>query len=240
MRGSLFLSHRRDGTHPSDYISQATVAQEELATDKYLLKLIQTACKSDKLQAALDLALLISQPDSLGAAAKIAGFFTLDSLKERILLVRDEKMRSLSGEEDNKREGKWSHLIDDRTILGVRSAGGRGRADHFFESDDRGYSPPSSTAMTDASLRRERRMETEEPSYIKQTSGGSKKRPSEVLARNGGDEMEVEGEANSAEEDDAEGARESKRLRSQSAEEEMEEDQEEFVKPALPAKKCKV
>ena len=96
--------------------------------DKHLLKIIQTSCKAEKLSAALDAALLLTQPASLEAAAKIAGFFRLPTLRERIILVQEGKTGIRREEEENKRGGKWAHLVDERTVLASKSTTGVGRS----------------------------------------------------------------------------------------------------------------
>lgn len=78
--------------------------------------LIQTACKAEKLEAALDAALLLSQPASLDAAAKIARFFNLPGLEDRMHVVEESKTGIRKHEDENKRQSKYAHLVDDRTI----------------------------------------------------------------------------------------------------------------------------
>ena len=115
------MSHRRDGASPTDYTLKSTLARQEMEIDKHLLKIIQTSCKAEKLSAALDAALLLTQPASLEAAAKIAAFFRLPSLQERIILVQESKTGIRREEEENKRGGKWAHLVDERTVLASKS-----------------------------------------------------------------------------------------------------------------------
>ncbi|GAA5860215.1 hypothetical protein JCM3774_000346 [Rhodotorula dairenensis] len=117
MRESVFVQHRKDGASPDDYVLKTELARVELQTEKHLLQIIQTFCKADRLEAALDAVLLLSQPASLVAASKIAGFFTLPALQERVDLL--QQMRDESGDPEAaaaKRQSKWAHLADDRYI----------------------------------------------------------------------------------------------------------------------------
>lgn len=121
LRESLFVQHRKDGAPADDFSLKTELAREELQTDKHLLLAIQTFCKADKLEAALDAVLLLSQPASLVAASKVAGFFDLPALQERIELVQQMRDDAADPEEAAlKRQSKWAHLVDDRYI----SAGG--------------------------------------------------------------------------------------------------------------------
>lgn len=67
--------------------------------DKEMLQLVQGACKADNLQRALDVARLMHHSASIEAAAKVAAFYHLPGLQERIQDVKGEK-------EKEKREKK--------------------------------------------------------------------------------------------------------------------------------------
>lgn len=115
LRESVFVQHRKDGAPADDFRLKTELARVELQTEKHLLQIIQTFCKADRLEAALDAVLLLNQPASLVAASKIAGFFTLPALQERVELL--QQMREEAGDPDAaaaKRQSKWSHLADDR------------------------------------------------------------------------------------------------------------------------------
>ncbi|KAL7344441.1 hypothetical protein BJY59DRAFT_718629 [Rhodotorula toruloides] len=168
LRESLFVQHRKDGAPADDYSLKTELARQEVQTDKHLLQIIQTFCKADKLEAALDAVLLLSQPASLIAAAKIAAFFDLPSLKERIELL--QQMREDAGDPDEanaKRQSKWAHLADDRFITsapvggGARSFGTPGlAAAHLFgpggghANNDMSFSPRPSGSSAFGSARR--------------------------------------------------------------------------------------
>lgn len=146
LRETLFLSHRRDGADPNDHIAKSALARQEIDCDKQLLVIIQRACKSERLETALDAALLLSQPASIGAAVKIARFFHLPGLEERLQLVEEAKTGLRSFEEENKRGGKWAHLTDDRTIIAHPRAGEATRQHNLFGAGS--MNPPSSMPFT--------------------------------------------------------------------------------------------
>ncbi|TIB08986.1 hypothetical protein E3P92_03605 [Wallemia ichthyophaga] len=97
LRDSLVLSHARGqaenvGDEEHSNLEEA-IKKHELTIDKGLLQLINTACKADRLQRALDAAGMLNQFSSVDAAMKIAAFFHLPSLQDRIYLLKEEKMR---------------------------------------------------------------------------------------------------------------------------------------------------
>ncbi|GAA5991557.1 hypothetical protein JCM10908_005761 [Rhodotorula pacifica] len=172
MRESVFVQHRKDGAPSDDFSLKTELARVELQTEKHLLQIIQTFCKADKLEAALDAVLLLSQPASLVAASKIAGFFTLPALQERIDLL--QQMRDESGDPEAaaaKRQSKWAHLADDRYITsnGANGGGGFGgpsnsAANLFgpgsadaFGSSRRSFGTPSGTQMSSTTSRKKRK-----------------------------------------------------------------------------------
>lgn len=59
--------------------------------DKEMLQLVQGACKADNLQRALDVARLMHHSATIEAAAKVAAFYHLPGLQERIQSVKGEK-----------------------------------------------------------------------------------------------------------------------------------------------------
>jgi chromosome transmission fidelity protein 4 len=89
IRGSISLSQLRDSQ-----ADEHTIKQREISLDKELLQLVQGACKADNLQRALDLTRLMHNPGSVDAAAKIAGFYHLPGLQERMggVVVKKKKV----------------------------------------------------------------------------------------------------------------------------------------------------
>ncbi|KAJ1905173.1 DNA polymerase alpha accessory factor Mcl1 [Coemansia sp. IMI 209127] len=72
----------------------AAQARDELEQDKLLLRLIQIACKAEKTQRAVDLALMINLEKSFDAAIKIAVFQKQSSLAERLMRLKESKFAS--------------------------------------------------------------------------------------------------------------------------------------------------
>ncbi|GAA5924389.1 chromatin-binding protein CTF4 [Sporobolomyces koalae] len=162
LRESVFTSHRRDGAPPDDYTLKSSLAREELSIDKHLLQLIQTYCKAERLEAALDAVLLLSQPASLNAAMKVADFFNLPALSERIDIVRAVKSGEDPEDAAAKRQSKYAHLADDRIIPDPLSNGNgrhtrRGGASNMFApgGGEDSYSPrPSGMSSVFGSARK--------------------------------------------------------------------------------------
>lgn len=112
LRDSLVLSHARGqaenvGDEEHSNLEEA-IKKHELTIDKGLLQLINTACKADRLQRALDAAGMLNQFSSVDAAMKIAAFFHLPSLQDRIYLLKEEKMR-VSGRSKGGRSKRMNY-----------------------------------------------------------------------------------------------------------------------------------
>ena len=92
VRGDVHLSLLRDlnERNPASELEQ-TIKEREVALDKELLQLVQSACKADSLQRALDLARLMHNAATVDAAAKVAAFYHLPGLQERIQGVKIDK-----------------------------------------------------------------------------------------------------------------------------------------------------
>ena len=94
IRGEVQISHLRDSVEISpDTELEYTLKQKAVVLDKELLQLVQGACKADNLQRALDLTRIMHNPATIEAAAKIAGFYHLPGLQERIMSVERKKRR---------------------------------------------------------------------------------------------------------------------------------------------------
>lgn len=92
VRGEIQLSNMTDSLARADDISdvELLIKQQEVALDRELLKLIQGACKADNLQRALDLARLMHTASAVEQAAKLANFYHLPGLEERIHGVKSD------------------------------------------------------------------------------------------------------------------------------------------------------
>ncbi|WVQ83266.1 hypothetical protein IAT38_005405 [Cryptococcus sp. DSM 104549] len=129
VRGNITISNLIDSPDPD---ASLTLKTHEVALDKEMLTLIQAACKADNLQRALDLARLMHNPGTIDAAAKIAAFYHLPGLQERIQGVKAEK-------EKKKREKKRA---------GGSGAGGRER-DYGYGSPAPGAGASTSKSFTE-------------------------------------------------------------------------------------------
>lgn len=81
----------------------------------------------------------------MDAAVKIAGFFNLRALKLRMEKVREARIKK--DEEDGedgigKRESKWEHKVDDRTILAPNTTKNRNSSGFY---DDIQHTPARSS-----------------------------------------------------------------------------------------------
>ncbi|EIW71228.1 hypothetical protein TREMEDRAFT_28047 [Tremella mesenterica DSM 1558] len=98
IRGEVHLSLLRDAVEETpDGEIEYDIKTRSVALDKELLQLVQGACKADNLQRALDLSRLMYLPGTIDAAAKVAAFYHLPGLQERIQSVRLEKERKRTG-----------------------------------------------------------------------------------------------------------------------------------------------
>lgn len=79
----------RDTTASGSNAAKDEISTIEVSRDKELLQLVQAACKADKLQRALDLTRLMHSLNSMEAAAKIAAFYHLPGLQEKMGIVRE-------------------------------------------------------------------------------------------------------------------------------------------------------
>lgn len=87
---TLHLDVLRDALGPDDLTSDE-IATKELELDKTLIQLIQNACKNDKLPRALDLVKMLHHTTSYDMAAKVAGFYHLIGLQEKIEMLKADR-----------------------------------------------------------------------------------------------------------------------------------------------------
>jgi chromosome transmission fidelity protein 4 len=93
VRANLTISHLIDGPISSE--TEYLLKQLEVALDKDLLQLVQGACKADNLPRALDAAKMMKNQATVEAAGKVAGFYHLPGLQERIGNVRVDKRKRI-------------------------------------------------------------------------------------------------------------------------------------------------
>jgi chromosome transmission fidelity protein 4 len=106
---------------PSSVDITPQISQQELELDKVLITLIQTSCKADKLDRALDYTSRLHHLPSFDLAQKVAEFYHLPGLKERMRLLKESKERAEGVEvEDGRliREG-WGRVLEPVPRAGI-------------------------------------------------------------------------------------------------------------------------
>ncbi|OBZ68085.1 Minichromosome loss protein 1 [Grifola frondosa] len=103
-RESVLLDILRDSL--GDELTTDEISRRELALDKELIQLVQNACKNDKLARALDLTRLLHHNASFDMAIKVAGFYHLIGLQEKMEALRDDREESdrLADARDKRRQ----------------------------------------------------------------------------------------------------------------------------------------
>lgn len=74
-----------------DELTTDDIVTREKALDKELIILIQGACKSNNIPRAIELAKLSHYTSALDAAIKLADFYRLVGLKEKIMMIKSER-----------------------------------------------------------------------------------------------------------------------------------------------------
>jgi len=96
---------------PPSISTTEEIEQQALALDKVIMQLIQTSCKADKLERALDYASMLHNLASFDGAQKIAEFYHLPGLKEKIAALKEFRMENEGDEERDVRSG-WGRIQD--------------------------------------------------------------------------------------------------------------------------------
>lgn len=114
IREKILITLERDAL-PSTADIPSSISSAELELDKLLLTLIQTACKADKLDRALDYTSRLNHLNSFDTAQTVANFYHLPGLKERMRRLKEARERSegLDVDEDGRiiREG-WGRVLE--------------------------------------------------------------------------------------------------------------------------------
>jgi len=96
---TLHLDVLRDALGP-DELTSDEIATKELELDKVLIQLIQNACKNDKVPRVLDLVKMLHHTASYDMAAKVAGFYHLIGLQEKIEMLKADRQEG--GDDDDE------------------------------------------------------------------------------------------------------------------------------------------
>jgi chromosome transmission fidelity protein 4 len=86
----MHLQITRDALSNEDLPDE--IFARELALDKELVQLIQTACKNDKLPRALELTSMLHHTSSFDMAVKVAGFYRLVGLQEKMEALKEDRI----------------------------------------------------------------------------------------------------------------------------------------------------
>nr|ODN89447.1 chromosome transmission fidelity protein 4 [Cryptococcus depauperatus CBS 7841] len=88
VRGSITIGNLHGS---SDHDAAYLVKEAQVNMDKTMIQLVQGACKADNLQRALDVTRLMHNASTVDAAAKVAAFYHLPGLQERMQNLKTEK-----------------------------------------------------------------------------------------------------------------------------------------------------
>lgn len=104
-RETILLDHIRDSL--DDELTTDEIQKAELTLDKEIILLIQLACKQDKLQRALDAVKLLHHTATLDSAAKVADFYHLTGLREKIDILKSVRLETDRLRDDRDKRRGW-------------------------------------------------------------------------------------------------------------------------------------
>ncbi|KAF8588697.1 hypothetical protein K439DRAFT_1651834 [Ramaria rubella] len=105
LREELHIGFLRDALGAD--LTNQEISQREVNLDKQLIQLIQLACKGDKLQRALDAAALLHHTQSFDMAIKVAEFYHLVGLQDKLMRLKGERAEIDRLEEERDHRMKW-------------------------------------------------------------------------------------------------------------------------------------
>lgn len=117
-RETIYLNISRDAL--GDELTTSDISRRELEQDKKLIKLINTACKEDKAPRVIDLVKQLNHLQSFDGAIKIADFYRLVGLKEKIELIKADR----EGEDDRlevARDKRREWIADSNPVTAHKS-----------------------------------------------------------------------------------------------------------------------
>jgi chromosome transmission fidelity protein 4 len=146
VRGQVHLTmlrHANDAVPDSEL--QYMIKEREVSLDKEMLQLVQGACKADNLQRALDVTRLMHNMGTLDAASKVAAFYHLPGLQERIQVVKESKEDS-KRKSERERRGRAREYAENSSVANgygnghsvVKSAGPNGKSFTEFAPREKG------------------------------------------------------------------------------------------------------
>lgn len=144
VREQILIQLERDAL-PTSVDIPSEISRQELELDKLLITLVQTSCKADKLDRALDYTSRLHHLASFDLAQKVADFYHLPGLKERMRKLKESKERAMGEDVDEDgriiREG-WGRVLEPVPRAGVAElepAPAHSRRSRYTEDDDDGY-----------------------------------------------------------------------------------------------------
>lgn len=170
LRETMFAQLREDQYAASDELEdrKEEIAKERISIDKHLLKLIQLACKGEKMARALDLTAQLKNAPSVDAACRIAGFFHLPALQERMNLIKEAKFLE-QGEMDEFSSIRQRLSRDIISTQGSTLLRDFNPSSSLRESSVRDYSMRDTSLLRETSAMREVRESSRETSIVPAT-----------------------------------------------------------------------
>lgn len=117
-RERIFINLARDEL--GDELTNSSLDKREIELDKSLIKLIQSACKSDKAPRVLELTNRLHFTHSIGAASQLAGFYKLLGLQEKIDAIKQWREEEGITPENRARQRRQELDDEDRYMTKPR------------------------------------------------------------------------------------------------------------------------
>ncbi|KAF8520383.1 hypothetical protein BU17DRAFT_88972 [Hysterangium stoloniferum] len=105
LREELHIGFLRDALGSA--LTNDEISRREVSLDKELIQLIQLACKGDKLQRALDAAALLHHTASFDMAIKVAEFYHLVGLQDKLHHLKRHRVETDRLEDEKDERKRW-------------------------------------------------------------------------------------------------------------------------------------